>query len=235
MTIQKIYVVSSGIPAGRSRDETAPNPVCLREDVFVRTHGWSGDTPADDAEAVARILRVAGEILDSGEQSMTIMRVAERLGVTRQTVYRYFEGTDALLAAAANDAAVEFLDGLAEAMQGIGDPGEAVVEGIALTLERLRASRRFALLFIDPGRGRFVREVTSVTATTAGRHILDRFDVDWARHGWTDHDLDELAEHMLRTLQSFIIDPGNPARSGPQLRRYLRRWVTPDSAPPRPV
>jgi hypothetical protein len=49
--------------------------------------------------------------------------------------------------------------------------------------------------------------------------------VDWAGLGFGDPDLDELAEHLLRIIQSFIIDPGRPPRTGEALRGYLRRWV----------
>jgi len=55
--------------------------------------------------------------------------------------------------------------------------------------------------------------------------MVRRFDVDWAGLGFTDADLDELAEHLLRIIQSFVIDPGRPPRTGQELRVYLRRWV----------
>ena len=55
--------------------------------------------------------------------------------------------------------------------------------------------------------------------------MVRRFDVDWAGLGFTDDDLDELAEHLLRIIQSFVIDPGRPPRTGDELRDYLRRWV----------
>jgi hypothetical protein len=55
--------------------------------------------------------------------------------------------------------------------------------------------------------------------------MVRRFDVDWAGVGFTDADLDELAEHLLRIIQSFVIDPGRPPRKGDELRDYLRRWV----------
>ncbi|MBY8857188.1 TetR/AcrR family transcriptional regulator [Nocardia sp. CA2R105] len=200
----------------------------------MRTHGWAGATPASDEEAIARILRAAGEVIDAGGQDLSILKVAERLGVTRQTVYRYFPGTDALLQATATNATGELLDELAEALRGITDPADAVVEGIALTLERLHSHKRFGLLFAAPGHGRFAPEVTSEIALRTGRHILDRFDIDWTGLGWGDRDLDELAEHMLRTLQSFIIDPGHPPRSAPDLRAYLHRWVAPHVTPTQP-
>jgi hypothetical protein len=55
--------------------------------------------------------------------------------------------------------------------------------------------------------------------------MLRQFDVDWAGLGFSDADLDELAEHLLRIIQSFVIDPGRPPRRGEALRDYFRRWV----------
>ncbi|BDU00500.1 hypothetical protein IFM12276_35280 [Nocardia sputorum] len=51
--------------------------------------------------------------------------------------------------------------------------------------------------------------------------------VDWARAGIDDDRLDELVEHMPRIVQSFVIDPGRPPRSGAGLRRNLATWVAP--------
>src|SRR6188472_2704176 len=110
----------------------------------MRTHGWAGEAPTSDDEAVERILRATGEIIDAGADEPSILRVAQKVGVTRQTVYRYFDSTDALLQATAEYATAEFLAGLAASMRGIVDPAAAVVEGIALTLERLRANPRFS-------------------------------------------------------------------------------------------
>jgi hypothetical protein len=55
--------------------------------------------------------------------------------------------------------------------------------------------------------------------------MVRRFDVDWAGLGFSDGDLNELAEHLLRIIQSFVTDPGRPPRTGEELREYLRRWV----------
>ena len=55
--------------------------------------------------------------------------------------------------------------------------------------------------------------------------MLDRFDVDWRASCYGDAELDDLTEYVLRTLQSFIVDPGDPPARGAELRRYLGRWV----------
>ncbi|BBY45633.1 TetR family transcriptional regulator [Mycolicibacterium celeriflavum] len=197
----------------------------------MRTHGWSGSAPSTDEEAVARILDAAGKAIDARGADFSIADVARTLGVTRQTVYRYFPSTDALLEASAQRAATGFLDRLADHLQGVTDPQEAVAEGIATALEWLPKDKHMGLL-LTPGRASaFSQTVTSDVALQFANSMLRRFDVDWTGHGLTDGDLDELAEHLLRIIQSFIIDPGRPPRRGAELRKYLRRWVGATLAP----
>jgi len=191
----------------------------------VRTHGWSGSAPATDEEAIARILAAAGKAIDERGADFSITDVARTLGVTRQTVYRYFPSTDALLVAAAVHAASGFLDRLTAHLQGINEPGDAVAEAVATALEWLPQDKRLGLLIV-PGRPNPHTEgVTSDVALDFAHSMVRRFDVDWASLGFTDADLDELAEHLLRVIQSFVIDPGRPPRTGEELRGYLRRWV----------
>lgn len=191
----------------------------------MRTHGWSGSAPATDDEAVARILDAAGRAIDARGADISIADVARTLGVTRQTVYRYFPSTEALLVAAAVHAATDFLDRLAAHLQGITDPVEAVAEAIATALEWLPADKHIGLLIVPGGASAHTESVTSDVALQFANSMLRRFDVDWAALGFRDADLDELAEHLLRVIQSFVIDPGRPPRRGAQLRAYLRRWV----------
>lgn len=191
----------------------------------MRTHGWSGSAPATDEEAVARILDAAGRAIDARGADFSITDVARTLGVTRQTVYRYFPSTDALLQASAQRAATGFLDRLAEHLAGVTDPEEAVAEGIATALEWLPQDKHMGLLLMPGRASTFSQTVTSDVALQFANSMLRRFDVDWAALGFADGDLDELAEHLLRIIQSFIIDPGRPPRRGTELRNYLRRWV----------
>lgn len=193
----------------------------------MRTHGWSGSTPADDGEAVARILAEARRALDRTGADISITEVARGLGVTRQTVYRYFPTVEALLVATAVAQVGPFLDLLAAHLDGLTDPADAVVEGIAYTLEQI-SEEKYLNMVLAPGRASaFSAGVTSDTAVMFGRAILERFGVDWAAAGLSGGNLDELVEHMLRIVQSFVIDPGRPPRSGAELRNYLRTWVAP--------
>lgn len=191
----------------------------------MRTHGWAGSAPATDDEAVARILTAASKAIDERGAEFSIADIARTLSVTRQTVYRYFPSTEALLVAAAVHAASDFLDRLATHLQGITDPVDAVAEAIATALEWLPKDKHIGLL-IAPGRpNAHTESVTSDVAVDFARAMLRKFDVDWASLGYRDADLDELAEHLLRIIQSFVIDPGRPPRTAEALRSYLRRWV----------
>lgn len=176
---------------------------------------------------MARILAAANNTIDRQGADFSIADVARTLGVTRQTIYRYFPSTDALLQAAAMGAANGFLDRLAAHLIGIAGPAEAVSEAIATAIDWLPNDKHMGLL-LQPGRANtFSAEVTSDVAVRFARSMLRRFQVDWAAHGFNELELDELAEHLLRIIQSFLLDPGRPPRSPEELRRYLRRWVSP--------
>ncbi|OBH49269.1 TetR/AcrR family transcriptional regulator [Mycobacterium sp. E2479] len=194
----------------------------------MRSHGWSGDTPKSDEEAISRILDAADEIISERGSAMRIADVARSLGVTRQTVYRYFPGTEALLIATAMRTADGFLDQLAAHAQGHTDPVAAVVEGLAFAIESLSADSQVTyLLNRQKPNGETAASITSDTALTFGREMLHRFDVDWEEHGFTDEDLDEMNEFCLRVLHSFLIDDNKAPRRAAELRRFLTRWVGP--------
>jgi AcrR family transcriptional regulator len=193
----------------------------------MRTHGWSGATPADDDEAIARILEAARRRIDQSGKDFGISDVAKDVGVTRQTVYRYFPSTDALLFATSVVEVGPFLDHLATHLRKIHDPAEAVIEGIAHTLERLPHESYLSLLLTPGKASAFSAGVTSDMAKSFGRSVLERFNVDWNSVGITDDNMNGLVEFMLRVLLSLVIDPGRPPRQGNELRAFLRRWVAP--------
>jgi AcrR family transcriptional regulator len=192
----------------------------------MRRHGWGGDIPVSDDAARQRILDAARELIRVDPTAApSISQVADRLSVTRQTVYRYFPSTHALLVASVSDGIDAFLDDIAHHLDGVTVAANAVVEGIAYTYEQLHERPDLALLMVS-GRGP-TTEITAPTALVLGRSILDRLPVDWVEAGYGEEDLGELVEVMLRTLQSFVVDPGSPRRTATQLRRYLHRWVGP--------
>jgi len=139
-------------------------------------------------------------------------------------VYRYFSSTEALLVSAAVHAVDGFLDRMTAHLAGIHDPAQAVTEAVATALEWLPREKYIGLLMV-PGGATHVESVTSDIALQFGRDMVQRLDVDWTAAGYGDADIDELAEHLLRIIQSFVLDPGRPPRQGDDLRAYLGRWV----------
>ena len=198
----------------------------------MRSHGWAGNTPGSDEEAIERILDAADKIIGERGPAMRIADVARALGVTRQTVYRYFPGTQALLVATAMRSADGFLEHLAAHVKGITDPVVAVTEGFAFTIEQLVADNQVELVLNERHRSGQTVSIVSDTALAFGRSMLHRYDIDWEKHGFDEAGLDELNEFTLRVLHSFLADPGRPPRGGADLRRYLTRWIGPAIAYP---
>lgn len=164
--------------------------------------------------------------IDRDGADIGIVDVARELGVTRQTVYRYFRTTEALLTATAIDATAPFLERVETHLaERTWTPAEAVVEGIAFTLEQLPREPYLGMLLTEGRVNVFSRGFTSPTALTLGRAMVERFPIDWEAQGFDSQDLDELVEQMLRMTQSFVVDRGTPARTGPLLRGYLTRWA----------
>jgi AcrR family transcriptional regulator len=160
----------------------------------------------------------------------TIAHVASALGVSRQTVYRYFPSTDALLIAAALDGTQDFLARLGRRLRSITDPGEALVEAVAYTVHQIPGEPYLRLL-LDSGSGRsLLRSVTSDTSRAIGRSLLDQTAVDWDASGFGPEPRNELIEWTLRVVQSFLLDPGDPMRTSSELRDFLRRWLAPGVA-----
>ncbi len=198
----------------------------------MRSHGWAGNTPASDEEAIERILDAADRIIDERGSAMRIADVARALGVTRQTVYRYFPGTEALLVATAMRSADGFLDRMADHLKGVTDPVVAMTEGMAFAIEELASDNQVEFVLNQRQRGGKKVSIISDTALAFGRSMLHRYDIDWEKYGFDEAGLDELNEFCLRVLHSFLADPGRPPRSGADLRRYLMRWIGPAIAYP---
>lgn len=192
---------------------------------MARRHGWGGSPPATDEDAVARIVDAAVALIDETRAEISIADVARSLGVIRQTVYRYFPNADALMEAAAVASVGAFLDRMEEHVRGIDDPAAAVTEAVAFVLETLPQTPHLSLLLSPLRPNRFSVAITSDQARVIGRSMLDRFEVDWAAADYGDSELDDLTEYVLRIVQSFMIDPGDPPARGAELRRYLSRWV----------
>lgn len=193
----------------------------------MRTHGWLGEPPSSDDEAVTRIVAAADRCVQQRGGHTTIAHVATELGVSRATVYRYFPSTTALLRAAAAEGTRRFLERLAERLSSFDDVSEAVIEGIVHTVTQVPNEPYLQLLLDEPSHT-LLRSVTSDTARRIGQTVLlESTAIDWHRTSLASQTLDELIEWALRAVQSFMSNPSDPPREPDELRGYLRRWLAP--------
>lgn len=193
---------------------------------MTRRHGWAGDPPRTEDEAIRRIVAAAIEQMTLAQGGdISIADVAKSLGVIRQTVYRYFTSAEALMKAAAIASVEAYMTRLQDHLHGIEDPSHALLEGVAFTIEEIPRTPHIGMFVQHPRVTALGADITSKRAAAFGREMLARFDVDWAAAGFDDALLDDVVEIALRTMQSFFISPGDPPRDGAQLRFFLSRWL----------
>lgn len=195
----------------------------------MRTHGWAGELPHDERQARDRLVSAARRLMEGGD-SPGVAEVARAVGVSRQTVYRYYRSTEDLLDAAALDAVAELVDHLAaHVAEFLREPGvdhaDALVEVVLWVYLHLHDDPVMVRL-VSPGRlSASLRALTAPSSLSLGETLLDQMPIDWDALGLGGAQRAELVEHLLRTLQSLVLDPGD--RSPEEQRQYLGRWLAP--------
>ncbi|OLT11927.1 TetR family transcriptional regulator [Actinomadura sp. CNU-125] len=191
-------------------------------------HGWGGRPPASDAEARQRIVDATARCIDRhGAAKTTLSDVANELGVTRQTVYRHFARIGDIVGEVAAQGAESFVDRLVAHLQGIGDPAEAVVEGMMFCVRTIPTEPRLSTMLQIRDSGAFGRGATTADAIAYGARMLHRFPVDWAAAGIGADELTGLAEIIMRLLTSFVEHPSDPPHEHDRIRALLDRWLAP--------
>jgi AcrR family transcriptional regulator len=189
--------------------------------------GWAGSPPTDDTEARKRILDTALQLVDRrGAAQTTVSDIADTLGITRRTIYRYFAGTEELFTAVAEVALGGFVARVDQLVADM-DVTSQLVEVVAHIIERLPHEPQLALLLANDRSNIFSRTMLTPYVVARCRTILHHARIDWNQLGFDDHTIDELVEFLLRIIQSMVIAPPDPPRSGADLRAYLHRWIGP--------
>lgn len=196
-------------------------------------HGWQGNPPRTETEARERIVAAATTCLEKfGPTKTTLSDVANQLGVTRQTVYRYYANLAELFAAVAQAGLDDFVDRMQRHLSASSTPAEAAIESVVFAVRAIPQERHIGALFQAGETDVFSRDVTSSAAVALGADILRRIPVDWSEIGIDDDELDGLAEILMRLFVSFLQHPADPPRSDDDLRALVRRWLGPALQPP---
>ena len=94
-----------------------------------------GTGPELRAGTRQRILDAAFDALeDFGLSRTTVEDVAQRAGLSRQTVYRYFPSKDALIVSLVAREEDQFIAGVRDAIEGHDDLGPAIANGVRFVL-----------------------------------------------------------------------------------------------------
>jgi AcrR family transcriptional regulator len=183
--------------------------------------------PASDTEARSRLLDAARRCFERfGVEKTTITDIATEAGVTRRTVYRYFDKSDDLLRAAFALAAGGIVERMLTHARRRRAPGERIIEAMLFLLREIPADPRLGPLFNQGRNGeRAGRSMSSVVTMEVSHSALRAVNEDWSP--LTAREVDELAELILRLLQSFLTDPGARPRTESEIRAFLKRWLLP--------
>jgi len=196
----------------------------------MRAPAWGGlPAPASDTEARGRLVDAARRCFERfGFEKTTLSDVAAEAGVTRRTVYRYFDNTDELLRAAVALAAGGIVDRMVAHSRSCANAGERIVEAMVFLCREIPADPHLGPLF-NPGQGARAGISSAIAMEVshgALRAVVEAGPNDQGT-ALTPGEVDDLVELILRLLQSFIVDPGPRPRGDAELRSFFRRWLLP--------
>lgn len=192
---------------------------------------WGADIPGDSLEARQRLIDAAALCFHRfGVAKTTVEDVAETAGVSRATVYRYFNGRDELILAVLLRHARIFLGRLAVRLGAQPTLEDAIVDGIAYTIKTVRKDKTLALLFAP--------EAAGLTSSVAGAsQALFEVSIEFlrpllenARASGTLREgieVDDAAEWLLRTILSLLTVDGPRRRTEAQSKALVRHFVLP--------
>jgi AcrR family transcriptional regulator len=190
--------------------------------VVQRRKPWNGNSPSSEAEARRILLDVTRDCIERfGLSKVGLSDVASAAGVTRQTVYRYFADAEDLFNSAAVLASGGFLERMrTRVLQRQEGLAERMVETLVLAIDGIPKDPHLSTLAQS---GDFLAVSSALKLAFVQEEMLALSDGSIRLDARTR---DELAEILLRLLNSFLADPG-PERNQDELRAFLFRWLVP--------
>ena len=101
-------------------------------------HGWQGDPPRSEDQARRRIVDAAITCIDrNGLAKTSFSDVALEVGITRQTVYRYFPSLADVLTAVAQAGADEFAERMQRHLAKFDNATDAAAESVVFAVRTI--------------------------------------------------------------------------------------------------
>ncbi|MGH0031270.1 MAG: TetR/AcrR family transcriptional regulator [Myxococcota bacterium] len=188
------------------------------------SQAWDGDPPHRQA-ARSRLIEAAARcVVRDGLAASGISAVAAEAGVSRPTVYRYFDDRHALILATLLHAGGELGRDLADHLRAVASPRRMAVEAMLYVLEEVPRNPLLHAMWSSTALDAdMLADFTGPDVVAMSKQALARL-IDAA--GWSDAEADEAVETMLRMLLSLLVAPA-PKRDADALRTYLHRRLIP--------
>lgn len=186
------------------------------------TRGWSGLPPNGPEEAKSRLMDAAIACLQRfGLEKTGVGDIAAAAGITKPTLYAYFESRDDLLHAALNRAGEAFGERAVAHARRFESPGDRIVESMLFALRELPREPGVSVTTRPSTDGLDVRmALRPPSLAVAERVVAEMLGDEIDAPG-------EVAEVMVRWLLSLLIYEGPEARDEAQLRSLLQRRMLP--------
>src|SRR3546814_1855997 len=135
---------------------------------------WRSDAPSSVDDARDRLIDAAETCFTRfGVAKTTLEDIATEAGVSRATVYRYFEGgRDEIILGVVLREGREFLAALGRRVQREETLGDAIVEGVLYPVAAVRKNEPLALLFAPEVAG----HTTSIAGASTALYELTQED-----------------------------------------------------------
>jgi AcrR family transcriptional regulator len=168
-----------------------------------------------------------------GVRRLTIGDVAQRVGLSRVTVYKYFPGKDQLVQAVLQREMRRFLRDVDAAVAPYDTLEERLVEGFVFALGWLRKHRLLnRLLRTDPELIVPNLTVGAGPVLTAGREFIAGFarrEADEGRLPLSDEQIEGVSELLARAVLSFLLTPDSVLglRTQAEVKSFAERYLAP--------
>lgn len=190
---------------------------------------WRKDAPTSVEDARDRLIDAAEACFSRfGVAKTTLEDIAGEAGVSRATVYRYFEGgRDEIILGVVLREARTFLANLERRVQREESLADAIVEGVLYTVAAVRKNERLALLFAPEVAGQTTSIAGASTALfeLAGDFLRPIFEAARAQGQLRDGIVaEDAAEFVLRMILSLLSVRGPRQRSQAKERDFVRTY-----------
>lgn len=160
-----------------------------------------------------------------GIEKVSLNDIAKEAGVTRPTVYSYFENRDDVIRYALLQSAYAFAEKALKHIDKFESPAERTIEAVIFALKKL-PKEPYLTLITNP-------ELTGIMnehglSTPEGQEILrNLFNIILNNTSKEAGELDEIAEITTRLMLSLLTIDGPKKRTEKQLRDFLQRRLLP--------